>query len=125
MKLINYYIKSDGTIHIDTTNSFGLDIYPINFKIINKISEKIIWEVEMIQDMWAVSHRFTEDCKVVITDKNNNILVEREIDNFIDGDVVQNYFDIWSSNRKGALGIVAGAHDGTTGEWVDVVNKKN
>lgn len=124
MKLINYYTILSGGIRVETGNSYGLDIYPINVKTLNKISKNITWEIEMMPYMWAQSHAFTDECTVLITDKNGNILLERDIDNVVDGDTVQNYFDIWSSNKKGALGIVAGAHDGTSGEWVDMIIDK-
>ncbi len=127
MKLINYYSILTGGVRIETKDSYGIDIYPIKVKAINRISNKITWEVEMIANMWAQSHSFLEECYVVITDKNENILLKRDVDNFVDGDTVQNYFDIWSHINNNALGVVAGAHDGTSGEWVDMIlnNKLN
>ncbi len=121
MKIINYCTILSGGVRVETGHSFGVDIYPINVKVINKISQKITWETEMMPYMWAQSHAFTDECYVLIKDKNGNVILERDVDNIVDGDSVQNYFDIWSINNKDAIGIVAGAHDGTSGEWVNMV----
>lgn len=123
MKLINYCSLVNGGIRVDTSHLKVFDIFPINIKLINKISGRVCYEVDITESMWAQSHGFIDQCYVLITDKNGNILLKKNLDNFTDGDTVENYFDIWSKTKIKSLGIVAGANDGTTGEWVDMVRE--
>jgi FkbM family methyltransferase len=123
MKLIDIQIIHAGRIKVVTGNQLGIDIFPINVKFINKVSGEITWESDLSPHMWTLSPLFCDCCIVKITDKNGNTLIEKEIDNILDGDPVSNYFELWSKANKGALGIIGGSHNGTSGEWVNAINK--
>lgn len=123
MKVINLYTLKHGGIKVEAGHSFGVDIFPVNIKVINKMSQKEVWDFDLFASVWTESHPFVDDCYVIIKDKKGNILLQRDIDNFVDGDSIQNYFHIWSIENKGAFGVVAGSNDGTSGEWVDLINK--
>jgi FkbM family methyltransferase len=110
-----------GRFKIETSNSFNLDIYPIKVEHRNSIDNNLMYEVSLVKDQWAETPVFTENCNITILDKNQNILYKTEIDNFRDGDEVQNAFDMWVTLNPGAVGIAAGTNDGTGGEWVRYV----
>jgi FkbM family methyltransferase len=120
-KLINYQYTPEGRIFIEVGPSYGLDIFPLKLEHRNSISNELSFEAELTPYSWANTPIFTENCYILILDKNQNILYKSEVDNFRDGDEVQNIFDIWAKTNIGAVGIAAGTNDGTGGEWVRYV----
>ncbi len=125
MKLVSLEIVQTGRIKVSTGHQLGINVFPINVKFINKVSGQITWEANLPPYMYTLSPLFSDHCIVKISDCNGNLLVEKEIDNILDGDQVSNYFEVWSKANKGALGIIGGSHDGTSGEWVNAINKNN
>ena len=120
-KLINYQFFSNGIVKIETSSKYNLDIFPIKCSLQNQISGKIIWEIEVLPDMWAETPNCSENCNLLIQDKNQVKLAQIEIDDFFHGDEVQNLFNIWSNLNYGSLGLVIGANNGEFGEWVNPI----
>lgn len=92
--------------------------FPLIFRVIGKIDNKIKWESELNTGTWS---SFFEPCnsRVEIKDQEGKIISEWEWNTFLHGDEIHSLFMIWCLNNKGARGIAIGTHDGTTGEWVD------
>lgn len=120
---INYI---DG-IKITTGNLskiFKKDQLPLRFQIKNTVSKKIVWEVDLDDNMWA-HYGENEIFDVVVIDKNGKFVTQYYWDILKHGSIF--YKSLWFycksliNNGINPRGLVIGTHDGEFGEWVPLV----
>lgn len=108
----------------DISKVFKNSQLPLKFQIKNSISKKIVWEVELYDNMWA-HYAQNEIFDVVVVDKNNKFITQYYWDLFKHGSIF--YKSLWLyckgliNNGKNPKGLVIGTHDGEFGEWVPLV----
>lgn len=92
--------------------------YPLSFKVISDVSNKIVWETNnMIQGHWSLSGS-PDNCTAYLIDSKGNIIDKLVWETSKHGDYTHREFLKWALKNKGAKGIAIGTHDGATGEWV-------
>jgi FkbM family methyltransferase len=103
---------------------FKQDQLPLKFQIKGAISKKIVWEVELKDDMWA-NYGENEINDVVVIDNNGKFVTQYYWDLLSHGSIF--YKSLWFycksliNNGINPNGLVIGAHDGEFGEWVPLV----
>jgi hypothetical protein len=120
---INY---SDG-IKITTgqlSKVFKKEQLPLKFEIKSSVSKKVIWDIELNDNMWA-HYPENEINDVVVKDKNGKFITQYYWDVFKHGSIF--YKSLWLYCKSlindgiNPRGLVIGTHDGEFGEWVPLV----
>lgn len=106
------------------SNSFKQEQLPLRFQIKNVISKKVVWEIDLHDNMWA-HYGENEIYDVVILDKNGKFVTQHYWDILKHGSIF--YKSLWFycksliNNGINPVGLVIGTHDGEFGEWVPLV----
>lgn len=107
----------------DLKGIFTEDQLPLNFKIKASLSKKIIWETNLLSNMWA-TYPNSEMNNVCVYDANGKFIYCYYWDVMVHGSIF--YKSLWlhcfSICNSGRIpkGLVIGTHDGEFGEWVPV-----
>ena len=103
---------------------FKKDQLPLKFQIKNSVSKKILWEVELHDNMWG-HYGENEMNDVIVYDNNNKFVTHYYWDVHKHGSIFHKslwyYCKSLINNGKNPVGLVIGTHDGEFGEWVPLV----
>lgn len=103
---------------------FKREQLPLKFQIKNVVSKKIVWEIELHDNMWA-HYGENEIFDVVVVDNNGKFVTQYYWDILKHGSIF--YKSLWFycksliNNGINPKGLVIGTHDGEFGEWVPLV----
>lgn len=120
-------INYDNGIKLTTgeiSKIFKQDQLPLKFQIKSVVSKRIVWEIDLFDNMWA-HYPENEIYDVVVMDNNGKHITQYYWDLFKHGSIF--YKSLWLycksliNNGKNPKGLVIGTHDGEFGEWVPLV----
>lgn len=117
--------NDDEIIRCDVSTDFLLDNskFPIKFRVWEEVSNNLIWETELFENMWA-SFPNKKDIKITVETIDGIILEEKKYHHSVHGCPIYNFWDYFCKMNKDSVGVVFGAGDGTWGEWVLPVNRE-
>ena len=110
------------------TDILDVKYLPLKFIIHPFLSNDILYECDLLENMWAsfATHRNIR----ALLYTNNNILIKEylyryENDSHHPDYELDEFWDYFSKLNKDNIGLILGAGDGTWGEWVRGINENN
>lgn len=94
---------------------------PLNIKVMSCVTGDVTYNVETNGNIWLEKNNFYfEDIKIY---SKNGVLVWQKLWDILEEEEYK-FFKLLNS-YKNSKGIVVGAHDGTYGEWITMLNNPN
>jgi GT2 family glycosyltransferase len=111
----------EGNIYVNIPNGFNKFYnFPLYFTVLD-IFDRVVWETELNSGFWSLWPWLTWT-KAKVVDSSGNLVYEWKWNPIKDGCICHQLFYLWSLKNRGSFGIAIGTHDGTSGEWVGLVN---
>jgi FkbM family methyltransferase len=109
---------------VDISNNIKVFIddntLPYTVVFLNTYTNKNEWKVELSEGMWA-TYKGVRGKKVIVYDKQNNKILEKDWDRFRYGDLIENILTFCIKKCNLTNGLIVGAGSGSYGEWIDAV----
>jgi|TARA_R110000796_G_scaffold27105_2_gene75035 hypothetical protein len=115
--------RLSATISHDAAQHFTPEQFPLTFTVRDMVG-KIKCCFDLHPGSW-VTFDFASNATAIINDAKDNILLEWKWDAWECSDIGHQIVEAWAMNNKGAEGIVIGANNGMSGEWVQPVLKEH
>ena len=93
---------------------------PYTVVFVNTYTNKNEWEVDLSEGMWA-TYPGVRGKKVIVYDKQNNKILEKDWDRFRYCDLIENILTFCIKKYNLTNGLIVGAGSGNYGEWIDAV----
>lgn len=97
---------------------------PLKFKILELITDNIIWEVNLDKGMWATWNEI-RDVNALVETSDGVVLKEFKYKYESENLLIYEFWDYFCRIHKDTCGLILGAGNGTWGEWVIPVNREN
>ena len=122
IEIVDYQIKCT----IGDELMIPIEHFPLKFKILELITNNVIWEVNLEKNMWATwsGKNVIRDVTAIVTTSQNIILKEFKYNYEHENLLIYEFWDYFCRINKNTCGLILGCGDGTWGEWVTPVNRE-
>ena len=116
----------DCKLHCEISNDLIIseNHFPLKFKVKELITNRTIWETELVPGMWSTWNWF-RDVNASVETCNGIVLKEFNYNYEIEGLLIYEFWDYFCTINKNSIGLILGCGNGTWGEWVVPVNREN
>jgi hypothetical protein len=123
IEIVDYQIKCT----ISDELMIPTECFPLKFKILELITNDVIWEVNLEKNMWATwsGKNVIRDVTAIVTTSQNIILKELNYNYENENLLIYEFWDYFCRINKNTCGLILGCGDGTWGEWVTPVSRED
>jgi hypothetical protein len=103
-----------------------IEHFPLKFKVLELITDNVIWEVNLEKNMWSTwsGKNAIRDVTAIVTTSQNIVLKKFEYNYENEDLLIYEFWDYFCRINKNTCGLILGCGDGTWGEWVIPVNRE-